>query len=103
MQRLDRVRVVTSREVVEISWVARRELLGRLPWDAGGANVVGRFTAAGATRLVELDQAAEQLLLDVVVRWLEEAGAGGVPTGIVELRSSLGDERDHNLSARSPG
>ena len=75
--------------MVEISWAARRELLGRLPFDPRGANVVSRFAAVGATRPVELDQAAEQLLLEMLSGWLEQAGAGGVPTGIIELRDAL--------------
>jgi hypothetical protein len=88
MGRLDRISVVTSRGVVEISWMARRELLLRLPTDSSGANVVSRFTAVGATRPVELDDQAELVLREIVTRWLDENG--DTPPGIVELGGTLG-------------
>ena len=55
MERLDRVQVATAGGVVTLPWSSRFELLERVRRLYGGAEIVRRFEAAGATRPVTLD------------------------------------------------
>jgi hypothetical protein len=64
-------------------------LVARVAELPGGAKVVQRFQAVGATRPVEFDAAEMRLLVEVVKAWMVEVGAAGLPEGLAELANEL--------------
>jgi hypothetical protein len=91
--RLNRVRVATSREVIEISWIARNELLERLRKAGGALEVIRAFEGIGASRPVELTDDGKQVLLEALSRWVDELD-GDLPRGVAELRREILDDLD---------
>jgi hypothetical protein len=86
VERLNRVRIETSRTVVEIPWRSRQELVERLRTERW-PKVVSRFEAAGADLPVRLDGVETEFLLRVLTAWLAEADR--LPPGLFELRRAL--------------
>ena len=94
MERLDRVQVATAGGVVTLPWSSRFELLERVRRLYGGAEIVRRFEAAGATRPVTLDWDSKLLVFNLLEHWLIQSGVEGLPAGIFELRNALRDDLD---------
>ena len=76
-ERLDRVSVRVGAEALVVSWDTRERLLEWLEHLAGGAEVIERFRAVGATRAVELSATEEEVLL-VAVDDLAASGRRGL-------------------------
>ena len=93
-ERLNRVQVATAGGVVELPWPSRFELLERARRLYGGAEVIRRFEAVGASRPVTLDRDSKLLLLNLLQHWLNDVGIDELPPGIFELRNALLDDLD---------
>jgi hypothetical protein len=107
LERLSRVRVATAREVVEIYWPARDELLERAWHVKGSGELRRRFEEVGETRPAKLDAESKLVAIAVIEQWLHEVGLDGLPPGIFHLRNALvadreWDELDEGLGAFPP-
>jgi hypothetical protein len=61
--RLDSVKVLAGDRLVEVAWADRQLLLGRLRSNTAAQSIVIAFEAVGATRPVELDDSAVEVLV----------------------------------------
>ena len=85
---LNRVRVATADgEALFVD--GSDDLVARVAEFQGGAKVVQRFQAVGATRPVEFDAARMRLLVEVVKAWMVKVGAARLPEGLTELANEL--------------
>jgi hypothetical protein len=93
--RIHRVKVATACDTVEVSWEARQQLLERVRGHEGANDVIARFETVGTTRPVTgLGATGKRLLLAATTEWVDEAGVGGLPAGVWDLRCALIDDRD---------
>ena len=100
--RLDNVRVLAAQREVQLPWASKETLLGLIrPLEsASAAGIVKAFEDAGASQLVELNRADEELLFELLEMWARGVDVGELPPGIWELRCALIDDL-HGLSRPS--
>jgi hypothetical protein len=71
-ERLDRVAIATSREVIELSWASRDSLLHEIRnLGAGAKPIRSAFEAVGASRPVELSPADQTTLFSAIEQWAD--------------------------------
>jgi hypothetical protein len=104
--RLNRVHVTIRRGVVVIPWESRDQLLDQLRLLDDTKPIVAAFEAVGASRPVELDPAANAVLVEVIDLWMRNLAAipAKLPPGIGELRDALRGDLDEtsDREARTP-
>ena len=94
-ERLDRVAIATSREVIELSWRSRDSLLHEIRNLGEDAKPIRTaFEAVGASRPVELSRADQTVLFSAIELWAESVTVEALPPGIWPLRCALADELD---------
>jgi hypothetical protein len=94
-ERLDRVAIATSRDVIELSWASRDSLLHEIRNLGENARPIRTaFGAVGASRPVELSRADQTALLNAIELWAESVTVEALPPGIWRLRCALADQLD---------
>jgi hypothetical protein len=100
-ERLDRVAIATSRDVVELSWSSRDSLLHEIRNLGENAKPIRTaFEAVGASRPVELSRADQATLSSAIQLWADSVTVEALPPGIWRLRCALGDQladADHRI------
>ena len=94
-ERLDRVAIATSRDVIELSWASRDSLLHEIRNLGENAKPIRTaFEAVGASRPVELSPADQTTLLSAIEQWADSVTVDALPPGIWRLRCALADQLD---------
>jgi hypothetical protein len=92
-ERLDRVAIATSREVIELSWASRDSLLHEIRNLGESAKPIrAAFEAVGASRPVELSRAEQSRLFSAIDLWADSVTVAALPPGIWRLRCALADQ-----------
>jgi hypothetical protein len=87
-----RVRIVTTRATIGLSWKAREALLHEIRHLESARGIIEAFEAAGTSRPVPLTRHDEGLLFDAISQWSQGVTVAGLPPGIWELRCALAHE-----------
>lgn len=94
-ERLDRVAIATSRDVIELSWASRDSLLHEIRNLGENAKPIrGAFEAVGSSRPVELSHGEQTTLFRAIELWADSVTLEALPPGIWRLRCALADELD---------
>jgi hypothetical protein len=94
-ERLDRVAIATSHDVIELSWASRDSLLHEIRNLGENAKPIRTaFEAVGASRPVELSHADQTTLFSAIELWANSVTLEALPPGIWQLRCALADQRD---------
>ena len=94
-ERLDRVAIATSRDVIELSWASRDSLLHEIRNLGENAKPIRTaFEAVGASRPVELGQAEQTTLFGAIEIWADSVTVEALPAGIWRLRCALAEQLD---------
>lgn len=94
-ERLDRVAIATSRDVIELSWASRDSLLHEIRNLGENATPIrAAFEAVGASRPVELSRAEQTTLFSAIEIWADSVTVEALPPGIWRLRCALADRVD---------
>jgi hypothetical protein len=94
-ERLDRVAIATSRDVIELSWASRDSLLHEIRNLGENAKPIrAAFEAVGASRPVELSHAEQTTLFSAIEIWADSVTVEALPPGIWRLRCALADQVD---------
>lgn len=102
-ERLDRVAIATSREVIELSWASRDSLLHEIRNLGESAKPIRTaFEAVGASRPVELSRNDQTKLFTAIEQWADSVTVAALPPGIWRLRCALVDQVD-NADRQSRG
>src|SRR5688500_14145369 len=89
-ERLDRVQVRVGDAIVTMPWADREWLLGELRRFESARGIVRAFERAGASRPVELTDAGQEELADVIFRLGAQAlGPEHLPGGVRELMDAI--------------
>lgn len=92
-ERLDRVAIATSRDVIELSWASRDSLLHEIRNLGENAKPIRTaFEAVGAARPVELSHAEQTTLFSAIETWAHSVTVEALPPGIWQLRCALADQ-----------
>jgi hypothetical protein len=92
-ERLDRVAIATSRDVIELSWASRDSLLHEIRnLGENGKPIRTAFEAVGASRPVELRPADQRTLFSAIELWAAGVTVEALPPGIWQLRCALADQ-----------
>jgi hypothetical protein len=101
-ERLDRVAIATSRDVVELSWASRDSLLHEIRHLGENAKPIrAAFEAVGASRPVELSRADQTTLLSAIEIWANSVTVESLPPGIWQLRCALAETLDRRAMGPS--
>lgn len=95
----ERVRVVTTRATIELSWKSCEGLLHEIRHLDSARGIVKAFEAAGTSRPVPLTLQDEAVLYRAINGWADGVTVGGLPAGIWDLRCALADELDEPPAA----
>ena len=94
-ERLDRVAIATSRDVIEVSWASRDSLLHEIRnLGANAKPIRTAFEAVGASRPVELSHIEQTPLFSAIELWADSVTVEGLPRGIWRLRCALAERLD---------
>jgi hypothetical protein len=94
-ERLDRVAIATSRDVVELSWASRDSLLHEIRNLGENAKPIrAAFEAVGASRPVELSDAEQTTLFSAIELWADSVTVEALPPDVWRLRCALADQLD---------
>lgn len=92
-ERLDRVAIATSHDVIELSWASRDSLLHEIRNLGENAKPIRTaFEAVGASRPVELSFGEQTTLFRAIERWAASVTVDVLPPGIWRLRCALADQ-----------
>ena len=87
--RIDRVRIDTGNQSVELTWATAQELQARMFRFERTAAIIDRFHRVGTSRPVSLNPEDVGPMLVVVAQWTKEIGADRLPPSIGELFAAL--------------
>ena len=94
-ERLDRVAIATSRDVIELSWASRDSLLHEIRNLGENAKPIrAAFEAVGRSRPVELSRAEQTTLFSAIEIWADSVTVEALPPGIWRLRCALAGQVD---------
>ena len=94
-ERLDRVAIATSRDVIELSWASRDSLLHEIRNLGENAKPIRTaFEAVGASRPVELSRAEQRTLYGAIELWAASVTVEALPPDIWRLRCALAEQLD---------
>ena len=94
-ERLDRVAIATSQDVIELSWASRDSLLHEIRNLGENAKPIRTaFEAVGASRPVQLSRAEQTTLFRAIERWADSVTPDALPPGIWRLRCALAEQLD---------
>jgi len=100
-ERLDRVAISTSHDVVELSWASRDSLLHEIRNLGQNAKPIrAAFEAVGASRPIELSHAEQTTLFRAIEIWADSVTVEALPPGIWQLRCALADQLDGDQRTR---
>jgi hypothetical protein len=96
-ERLDRVAIATSSDVIELSWASRDSLLHEIRNLGDNAKPIRTaLEAVGASRPVELSGADQAALFSAIELWADSVTVEALPPGIWQLRCALANQLDES-------
>jgi hypothetical protein len=96
-ERLDRVAIARSGDVIELSWASRDSLLHEIRNLGENAKAIrAAFEAVGSSRPVELSRGEQTTLFRSIELWADSVTLEALPPGIWRLRCALADQLGDN-------
>lgn len=93
-ERLDRVAISTSHDVIELSWASRDSLLHEIRNLGENAKPIRTaFKAVSGSRPVELSRSEQTTLFSTIEVWAHSVTVEALPPGIWRLRWALASQR----------